>query len=126
MGGLFFILPLVAFDIWLTCTTGRKQVAAWRAARNWRDPAIAVLAGVLLSVWLAFFFQYSGGEKLRIRGFPIPVEFFQLDGNTWTRTGPTTFLHQVGVAADILTGLVAPFIPYKVAEFLKAVKAELK
>jgi hypothetical protein len=32
----------------------------------------------------------------------------------------------LGAAADFLTGLAAPFIPFKVAEFLGEVKAELK
>jgi hypothetical protein len=30
------------------------------------------------------------------------------------------------VAANFLTGLAAPFIPFKIAEFFKVVKAELK
>jgi hypothetical protein len=33
---------------------------------------------------------------------------------------------RLGAAADFLTGLAAPFIPFKIAGFLKEVKAELK
>jgi hypothetical protein len=32
----------------------------------------------------------------------------------------------LGAAANFLTGLAATFIPFKIAEFLKVVKAELK
>jgi hypothetical protein len=126
MGGLLLILPVVAFDIWLSCTTGRRQLAEWSASRNWRHLAAALAAGLLLAVWLGFFVAYSSGAQLRIRGFPIPVAFFHLDGQTWTRTTPPRLLQLSGVAANFLTGLAAPFIPFKIAEFFKVVKAELK
>src|SRR5208337_403608 len=99
MGGLFLILPIVAFDFWLCCTTGRRQLAEWKARQNWRHLAAAVAAGLLLAVWLAFFVKYSGGAQLRIQGFPVPVAFFHLDGNTWTRTTPPAPLPALGVAA---------------------------
>ncbi|HEV7927502.1 MAG TPA: hypothetical protein VGR14_19280 [Verrucomicrobiae bacterium] len=126
MGGLILILPIVAFDVWLAWTTGRRQLHEWKARQNWRYPALAIAAGLLLAVWLAFFVKYSGGEKLRVEGFPIPVAFFHLDGETWTRTTPPGLLHNLGVAANFLTGLAAPIIPFKIAEFFKVVKAELK
>jgi hypothetical protein len=126
MGGVLFILPLVAFDVWLSCTTGKRQAAKWKAQKNWRHPAAVAAAGLLLAVWLAFFVKYSNGHKLRIEGFPIPVVFFHLDGETWTRTTTSGLLHVLSVAANFLTGLVAPLIPYKIAEFLKVVKEELK
>jgi hypothetical protein len=126
MGGLLLILPVAAFDFWLACTTGRRQLAQWRAQRNWRYLGVAAGAGVLLAVWLAFFVKYSSGAGLRVQGFPIPVAFFHLDDKTWTRTVPPAPLPLLGLAADFLTGLAAPLIPFKIAEFLKAVKAELK
>jgi len=126
MGGLLLILPIVAFDIWLSCTTGRRQLAEWISRRNWRHLAAAVVAGLLLAVWLAFFVAYSSGAQLRVQGFPIPVAFFHLDDKTWTSTTPPRLLHVAGVAANFLTGLAAPFIPFKIAEFFKVVKAELK
>jgi hypothetical protein len=124
MGGLFLILPIVAFDVWLICTTGKRQLAQWRSQKNWRHPAVAAAAGLLLAAWFAFLLEYSSGAKLRVRGFPIPVAFFHLDGETWTRTTPP--LAALGAAADVLTGLVSPCIPYKIAEFLRKVKTELK
>jgi hypothetical protein len=126
MGGLFLILPIVAFDLWLSCTTGRRQLVRWRTQRNWRHPAAAAAAGLLLAVWLGFLVKYSNGTQLRVQGFPIPVAFFHLDGTTWTRTAPPAPLPVLGAAANFLTGLAAPFIPFKIAEFLKKVKAELK
>ena len=125
MGGLLLILPIVAFDLWLACTTGQRQLAEWKAQKNWRHLAAAA-AGLLLAVWLAFFVQYSSGDRLRVQGFPIPVAFLHLDENTWTRTTPPPPLPVLGAAANFLTGLAAPFIPFKIAEFLKKVKAELK
>jgi hypothetical protein len=126
MGGLFLILPIVAFDVWLACTTGRRQMAQWRAQQNWRHPAAAAAAGLLLAVWFAFFVKYNLGAQLRLEGLPVPVAFFHLDGTAWTRTTPPGPLSALGMAADFLTGLAAPFIPFKIAEFLKVVKAELK
>jgi hypothetical protein len=126
MGGLLLILPVVAFDLWLSCTTGRRQLAEWRARQNWRHLAAAAAAALLLAVWLAFFVAYSSGAELRVVGFPVPVAFLHLDGKTWTRTTTPGLLHNLGVAANFLTGLAAPFIPFKIAEFFKVVKAELK
>jgi hypothetical protein len=126
MGGLLFILPIVAFDVWLCCTTGRRQLVVWIAHGNWRPLAAVAAAGLLLAVWLAFFVQYGNGPNLRLQGFPIPVAIFHLDDKAWTRTGPPPPLPACGAAADFLTGLAAPFIPFKIAEFLRLVKAELK
>ncbi|HEY3860942.1 MAG TPA: hypothetical protein VGO59_03565 [Verrucomicrobiae bacterium] len=126
MGGVFIILPLAAFDIWLCCTTGRRQIAHWRARKNWRHFAIAAAIGLFLAIWLGFFVKYGGSDKLRVQGFPIPVAFFHLDGTIWTRTTPPAPLPFLAAAANFLTGLAAPLIPYKIAEFFKAVKAELK
>ena len=126
MGGLLFILPIVAFDVWLCGTSGRRQLAVWIAQRNWRPLAATAAAGLLLAVWLAFFVQYGNGPKLRVQGFPIPLAFLHLEGKTWTRTVPPAPLPACGAAANFLTGLAAPFIPFKIAEFLKMVKADLK
>jgi hypothetical protein len=126
MGGLFLIVPIVAFDLWLSATTGRRQLTEWKARRNWRHPAIALAVGLLLAVWLAFFVRYSGGATLRIQGFPVPVAFLRLDGTTWTRTTLPGIVYDLGVAANFLTGLAAPLIPFKIAEFFKVVKEELK
>jgi hypothetical protein len=126
MGGLLLILPLAAFDLWLSCTTGRRQLARWREQKNWRLPAAAAAAGLLLAVWLSFLVEYGGGSQLRVRGFPIPVAFLHLDGKTWMRVPPQPPLSFLNAAADFLTGLAAPLIPCKIAEFLKVVKTELK
>jgi hypothetical protein len=112
--------------LWLACTTGRRQAARWLAQKNWLHPAAAAAAGLLLAVWFAFFVKYSSGAQLRVEGFPVPTVFFHLDGKIWTRTTPPAPLPVLGAAADFLTGLAAPFIPFKIAEFLKVVRAELK
>jgi hypothetical protein len=124
--GLLLVLPILAFDAWLACTTGQRQLGEWRAQKNWRNMAALATAGLVLAIWLAFFVKYSSGGKLRIQGFPIPVAFFHLDDKVWTRTVPPSPLPACGAAANFLTGLAAPLIPFKIAEFFKAVKAELK
>jgi hypothetical protein len=126
MGGLFLIVPVVAFDVWLACTTGRRQLALWLAQKNWRHLSAAAAAGLLLAVWFAFFIKYNMGVAFRLQGFPIPVAFFHLDDKTWTHTTPPPPLPFLGAAANFLTGLAAPFVPFKIAEFLKVVKAEMR
>jgi hypothetical protein len=125
MGGLIIIIPILAFNIWLFCTTGRRQTRRWLELKQWRQIAAACAIGVALAVWLTFFVQYGHGLETR-KGFPIPLLFFHAEDKTWTHTDlPTALLYASG-AVDFLTGLTAPFIPYKIAEFLKQVKAELK
>jgi hypothetical protein len=126
MGGLFLILPIVAFDLWLACTTGQRQLARWREQKNWRHLGLAAAAGLLLAVWLAFFFRFNGNDQLRVQGFPIPDAFLHLDGTRWRLTPPQPPQPVLGRAANFLTGLVAPLIPFKIGEFLKIVKEELK
>jgi hypothetical protein len=126
MAGLILIIPILAFDVWLSCTTGKRQVRRWLELRQWSRVAGAFAAGLVLAVWLTFFLRYGAGPKMRIQGFPIPLFFFHLEDKGWTETGLPASLPYAGAVADFLTGLAAPFIPYKVAEFLKRVKAELK
>jgi hypothetical protein len=126
MAGLIFIIPIIAFDIWLACTTGRRQVRHWLEL-NQKPRIIGAFAiGLVLAVVLTFFVRYGNGPAMRIQGFPIPLVFFHLENKVWTKTILPASLPYVGGTADLLTGLAAPFIPYKVSEFLKVVKAELK
>jgi hypothetical protein len=115
MGGLFLIVPVLAFNLWLACTTGRRQISAWRIRKAWRPIAAAAAIGVCLALWLTFFLHYHHGPDT-LTGFPIP----------WAHTTLPAPITALGAATDFLTGLAAPFIPFKVAEFLKEVKAELK
>jgi len=115
MGGLILIVPVLALDVWLGCTTGKRRLSLWRARKEWRRIAGVAAAGLLLGVWLAFLLQYHADSQL-LKGFPIP----------WAGTTLPGFVACLGAAADFLTGLAAPLIPFKIAEFLSEVKAELK
>jgi hypothetical protein len=126
MGGLFLIIPVIAFDIWLSCTTGRRQIQIWSAAGQRRQMIYAGGAGIVLAIVLTFFVRYSWGQDQRVQGFPIPLVFFHQEAGQWTRTTLHGVTLYIGGAADFLTGLAAPLIPYKIAEFIKVVKAELK
>jgi hypothetical protein len=115
MGGLLLIVPLLAFNLWLACTTGKRQLSLWRTRRAWRPMAAVAFTSLLLACWLTFFFQYHIGPD-QLKGFPVP----------WAHTTLPSAVRFTGAATDFVTGLAAPFIPFKIAEFLKEVKAELK
>lgn len=127
MAGLIFIIPILAFDIWLAVTTGRRQVRRWLESNKTRPLFLAAIIGLALAIWLTFFLQFNYHANLRVAGFPVPLKFFHPgDKGAWTETELPPGLPLFGMVTDILTGLVAPFIPYKIGEFLKKVKAELK
>jgi hypothetical protein len=126
MGGLFLIIPVVAFDVWLLCTTGRRQLGEWSAAGKWRSVVYCIAAGIALAIFTTFFVRYQWGPDQRVQGFPIPLVFFHKERTTWIRTTLPEVMPYIGGATDFLTGLVAPLIPSKVAEFIKTVKSELK
>lgn len=111
MGGLFLILPTLAFDFWLGLTVGRRQWGRWREKRARGAPAAALAGGIALAIVLTFVAHFG-----KLGGFPIPWRNAEIPG----------WVSGLGAAADFLTGLVAPLIPFKTAEFIKEVKAELK
>jgi hypothetical protein len=125
MGSLILILPVLAFDVWLLATTGKRQFKMWRQARAWPRLAGIVGLGVALGVWLARFVEYKWGAKMRVIGFPVPVCFFHLEDGNWVDFIPPPAIQYLGWAANLLSGLAAPFLPFKAAEFLRSVKAEL-
>ncbi len=127
MGGLILILPVLAFDGWLLATTGKRQFHDWTRARAWPRLAGAAGLGVALGVWLAFFVQYNWDTQTRAEGFPIPDAFSSLQNGRWSAFLPprSLALQFLGIAANFLSGLAAPLLPFKAAEFLRSVKAEL-
>jgi hypothetical protein len=125
MGGLIFIIPILAFDIWLFATTGRRQVRRWLELKQSPRLLAAFAAGLVLAVWLTFIAQYGSGLVLR-KGFPIPLLFFRTEDKTWAHTDLPAWVLYTGLVTDFLTGFAIPFIPSKIAEFLRQVKAELK
>ena len=108
---MLLIIPTMAFDIWLASTAGKRQLRRWREQGEWRKIAGLAGAGVALAIGLTFVAHFGA-----LRGFPIP----------WAHTTAPGWVSWAGGAADFLTGLAAPFIPIKMAEFIKEVKAELK
>jgi hypothetical protein len=125
MGALILILPVLAVDVWLLATTGQKQFKIWTQARAWPCFAGAVGVGMALGVWLAFFVEYKWGSKMRVIGFPIPVCFFHLEDGQWVDFIPPAAMQYSGWTANFLSGLAAPLLPFKAAEFLRSVKVEL-
>jgi len=125
MGGLILILPVLALDIWLLATTGKKQIKIWTQARAWLRLAGAASLGVALAIWLSLFVEYKWGSTIRVIGFPVPVCFFHLEDGNWVDFIPPAAMQYLGWAANFLSGLAAPIIPFKAAEFLRSVKAEL-
>jgi hypothetical protein len=125
MGGLLLILPVLALDVWLLATTGKSQFKIWTQGRAWPRLAGAAALGVALGVWLALFVEYRWGSKTRVIGFPVPVSFFHLEDGNWVDFIPPAAMQCLGWTANFLSGLAAPLIPFKAAEFLRSVKAEL-
>jgi hypothetical protein len=127
MGGLIIILPVLAVDVWLLATTGKKQFKLWTQARAWRRLAGAATIGCALAVWLAFFVQYRWDAQTRAQGFPVPDAFSSLQNGRWPPFLPprSLALQLLAIAANFLSGLAAPLLPFKAAEFLRSVKAEL-
>jgi len=127
MGGLILILPVLAFDFWLLATTGKRQFKIWRQARAWPRLAGTAGLGIALGIWLAFFAQYKWDAQTRAEGFPIPDAFSSLQNGRWSALLPlpSLALQLLGIAANLLSGLAACCVPFKAAEFLRSVKAEL-
>jgi hypothetical protein len=126
MAGLIFIIPILAFDVWLIVTTGGRQVRQWVELKRWKPLAATLATGIALAVWLTFFIRYGTDPKMRVEGFPVPLKFFHLEDQTWTQTQLPSILPYAGLATNLVTGLVLPLFPFKVREFLQKVKAELK
>jgi hypothetical protein len=125
MGALILILPVLAADVWLLATTGKQQFKKWTRARAWLRLAGAIGVGAALGVWLSLFVEYKWGSTMRVIGFPIPVCFFHLEDGSWVDFPLPPGMGYLGCAANFLSGLVAPLLPFKAAEFLRSVKAEL-
>jgi hypothetical protein len=124
MGALFLMLPVLAFDLWLLLTTGKTQWRKWARPGEWRRLAGTLALGAALGIYLAFFVKYSWSDKMRVIGFPIPSVFFHLEDGNWVDfvlPGPVMW----AAAVNLLSGLAATMAPFKFAEFLRSVKAEL-
>jgi hypothetical protein len=81
---------------------------------------------VALGVGLAFFAKYKWGAAMRVAGFPIPCAFSNLQDGRWGDFTPPPPMRWSAAAVNLLTGFAAPMIPFKFAEFLQSVKAELR
>ncbi|MGD1087035.1 MAG: hypothetical protein ABSA47_20050 [Verrucomicrobiota bacterium] len=126
MPALLLILPVLAFDLWLLATTGKKLFHKWARPGAWPRLAAAGAAGVALGVGLAFFVKYKWGPAMRVSGFPVPAAFSHLQDGRWDDSLPPAPLRWAALAVNLLSGLAAPALPFKFAQFLRSVKAELR
>jgi hypothetical protein len=125
MGALILMLPVLAFDLWLLATTGKIQLKKWaRPGEQWRIAA-ALALGAAIGIWLAFFVGYKWTDKMRVTGFPIPTVYFHLDDGKWNDFIPPPVVRWAGAGVNFLSGFAATMAPFRFAEFLRAVKAEL-
>src|SRR4051794_31048960 len=123
--GLLLIIPILALEIWLILTTGKRVCKELIASRRWAKFALLIVVGLALGVWLFFYVEYNMGKQHRIASFPVPTAFFSLEDNKWVDyIVPQPFL-SLAIVTDFLTGLIMPLIPFKIAEFIKTVKQEL-
>ena len=106
MGGLILILPVLALDVWLLATTGRRQFKIWTQTRAWPRLAGAAGLGVALGIWLAFFLQYKWDAQTRAQGFPVPDAFSSLQNGRWSPLlpPPSPALQLCAIAANFSAG----------------------
>lgn len=122
---LLIMLPVVVFDIWLLATTGRTQFRKWARPGGWPRLAGTIAAGIALGIWLAFFVAYRWGQKMRVTGFPIPDSFLFLQSGAWVPSDAPRWIPPAARVVNLLSGMAATMVPFKFAEFLRSVKAEL-
>jgi len=125
MAALILIVPTAAFDVWLAVTVGKRTVGRWIQSRSWSRLAGLLGSALALSVCCTAVIHYQWSAKTRVTGFPVPVSFLNLEDKVWVRSRPPAPWLYLGLATDLMTGLVLPLVPIKSAEFLRVVKEEL-
>ena len=118
---------MLAFDVWLLATTGKKQFNIWTQARAWPRLAGAVGIGLALGFGWPFSCNTNGTTKPASKVSRSLIAFSSLQDGKWSVFLPTrsVAVQVLAVAANFFSGLAAPLLPFKAAEFLRSVKAEL-
>jgi hypothetical protein len=125
MGSVVLILPILAFSGWLLATTGRRVLRETRGNGQWLKLITVILVGIALGWLFAFRVQYKIAPTLRLHSFPVPSLFIYQQDSKWIDSPlrpPTDIIVQI---VDFAFGIAVAFLPFKIAEFFREVKAEL-
>lgn len=125
MGSIILIVPILMFSIWLLSTTGKRVLERKRTTGKLAQFALIVLIGLTIGAWFTFVVNYKMGTTLRLKSFPVPTEFIYLQDSKWVESPLPPLMKSAVVAVDFLFGIAVAFFPFKIAEFVKQVKAEL-
>jgi hypothetical protein len=125
MGSIILILPIFAFSVWLLATTGRRVFKQALASGRWMPLLTVVVIGLVLGWLFSFRVHYKMGATLRLHSFPVPSLFTYLQDSTWVDS-PLPHSMQLAVYfVDFVCGIALAFLPFKLAEFIRQVKAEV-
>jgi hypothetical protein len=124
--GLILIIPVLAFDIWLLLTTGRRFLAQPPAPGRRRELTLMLCVGTALGIVFAFFAHYSLSKTFRIVGFPIPIALSQLEKDQWLNAQDPLAIRVLAQITDFISGFAVVLLPRKIGEFLDKVRQELK
>lgn len=125
MGSFILIIPIFAFSVWLLGTTGRRLVQETRANGRWLRLIVVLLVGIGLGYLFTFRVQYKIAPTLRLHSFPVPSLFVYQQDSNWVDSPLPAVIKIIVYVVDFAFGIAVAILPFKVAEFLRQVKAEI-
>jgi hypothetical protein len=125
MGSFILIVPIVAFSIWLLATTGKKVVLRAEKDGKWTRVLVPVVIGIALGWLFTFRVEYKIASTLRLHSFPVPTVFIYLQDSNWIHSPLPDAMRIVVEVTDFIFAIALAFFPFKLAEFVRQVKAEL-
>jgi hypothetical protein len=103
-------IPLIALTLWLVARTTLRM---WRLKAGWRW--WTVLGGIVLCGGYAGFrlgyCEIQVSPTFRWGGLPLPIGFFELEGDRWTDFIPPPPVQWTNFLADILSPVLLSAIP---------------
>ncbi len=125
MGSLILIIPIVVFSIWLLATTGKKVILRAKKDGKWTRVLVPIAIGIAMGWLFTFRVEYKIASTLRLHSFPVPTVFIYLQDLNWVRSPLPDAMRIVVAVTDFVFAIALAFFPYKLAEFVRQVKAEL-
>ena len=125
MGSVILILPILAFSVWLLATTGRRVVKSSIQTKRWITVLLPFVTGIAIGWFFTFRVHYKIAPTLRLHSFPVPSLFTYQQDSKWVDSPLPEVIRFIVYVVDFLFGIALAFFPFKVAEFLQQVKAEL-
>jgi hypothetical protein len=115
--GLFLVVPVLAFSLWVIITTPRTLLREKFDRAWWIRLLVLTIIGVGVGTWFSFFKNYES-EQLRFSGFPIPITIFREQEGVMRNISPPMFIQVLGRIANFLMGIALSMAPIKFAAFI--------